>query len=306
MSSFQTGTKAAVLAAISFSIPSLVSTYRERLGLTELKVSKAKFNENVLFKYQVPELKVLSPYYTVVTHMFHHKDLEHFLWNMYTLTSSTLYLDVGFEQTAFLFIGGGITGLLTHIFKWKSKLTLSPEPADNINSVSVMDTLLPKELPQGLSKIINEDNFKNVRDSYNQVRNQLTNKVFSICGSSAGVYALVGAETVQIVCDLFKTIFGHGNSRRRKSIKNKESEYGREEAEEEEEDKNKQVDKLVTLEVNAFSRVNWLIAEILALLRSNESLKHDKILNLAHMNGFIFGATVMVIWKLQNLFGISL
>jgi len=299
MSSFQTGTKAAVLAAISFSIPSLVSTYRERLGLTELKVSKAKYNENFLFKYQVPELKVLSPYYTVVTHMFHHKDLEHFLWNMYTLTSSTLYLDVGFEQTAFLFIGGGITGLLTHIFKWKSKLTLSPEPADNINTVSVMESLLPKELPQGLSKIINEDNFKNVRNSYNQVRNQLTNKIFTICGSSAGVYAIVGAETVQIVCDLFKTIFGHGG-RRRKSIKDKEIEN------EEDEDSDKQVNKLVMLEVNAFSRVNWLIAEILALLRSNESLKHDKILNLAHMNGFIFGAAVMVIWKLQNLFGISL
>jgi len=301
MSSYQTGTKAAVLAAISFSIPSLVSTYRERLGLTELKISKAKFNENVTFKYQVPELKVLSPYYTVVSHMFHHKDLEHFLWNMYTLTSSTLYLDIGFEQTAFLFIGGGITGLLTHIYKWKSKLTLSPEPVDNINTVSVMDTLLPKELPQGLSKIINEDNFKNVRDSYNQVRNQLTNRVFSICGSSAGVYAVVGAETVQIVCDLFKTIFGRGNSRR-KSIKESENEIGVEEVE----DNDKQINKLVMLEVNAFSRVNWLIAEVLALLRSNESLKHDKILNSAHMNGFIFGATVMVIWKLQNLLGFSL
>ncbi|KAG4102734.1 hypothetical protein H8356DRAFT_1271798 [Neocallimastix lanati (nom. inval.)] len=290
MSSIKTGTKAAVLAAISFSIPSLVSTYRERLGITDLTVSKSKFNENISFRYQVPELKVLSPYHTVVTHMFHHKDFRHFLWNMYTLTSSTLYLDVGFEQTAFLFIGGGITGLLTHIFKWQSKLTLTTEAVDNINPTSVMDTLLPKELPQGLSKIIDEDSFKNVKNSYSQVRSQLTNKVFNICGSSAGVYAIVGAETVQIVCDLFKTIFGRG---RRRSIEDKD-------------DNEEQIGKLVMLEVNAFSRVNWLIAEILALLRSNESFKYDKILNIAHMNGFLFGAIVMTIWKLQDLFGFSL
>jgi len=285
---YKIGTKAAVLSAISFSIPSLVSTYRERLGLNELSVSKSKFNDSVVFKYQVPELKVLSPYHTTITHMFHHKDFEHFLWNMYTLTSSTLYLDVGFEQTAFLFIGGGITGLVTHIFKWKKKLTLTPEPTDNINPVSVMDTLLPKELPQSLSKIVGEENLKNVTSSYNQVRSQLTNKVFSICGSSAGVYAIVGAETVQIACDLVKAIFGRGN---KKSI---------------EENKEDEVNKLVMLEVNAFSRVNWLVAEILALLRSNQSLKYDKILNMAHMNGFIFGAAVMIIWKLQDLFGISL
>jgi len=284
---YKIGTKAAILSAISFSIPSLVSTYRERLGLNDLAISKSKFNDSMVFKYQVPELKVLSPYHTTISHMFHHKDFEHFLWNMYTLTSSTLYLDVGFEQTAFLFIGGGITGLITHIFKWKKKLTLSTEPTDNINPVSVMDTLLPKELPQGLSKIVGEENLKNVKDSYNQVRSQLTNKVFSICGSSAGVYAIVGAETVQIVCDLAKTIFGRGNKKS-------------------DEDRNEEVNKLVMLEVNAFSRVNWLVAEVLALLRSNESLKHDKILNMAHMNGFIFGAAVMIIWKLQDFFGISL
>jgi len=284
---YKIGTKAAILSAISFSIPSLVSTYRERLGLNDLAISKSKFNDSMVFKYQVPELKVLSPYHTTISHMFHHKDFEHFLWNMYTLTSSTLYLDVGFEQTAFLFIGGGITGLITHIFKWKKKLTLSTEPTDNINPVSVMDTLLPKELPQGLSKIVGEENLKNVKDSYNQVRSQLTNKVFSICGSSAGVYAIVGAETVQIVCDLAKTIFGRGNKKSN-------------------EDRDEEVNKLVMLEVNAFSRVNWLVAEILALLRSNESLKHDKILNMAHMNGFIFGAAVMIIWKLQDFFGISL
>jgi len=290
MSSIKTGTKAAVLAAISFSIPSLVSTYRERLGITDLPISKSKFNEKISFKYQVPELKVLSPYHTVITHMFHHKDLEHFLWNMYTLTSSTLYLDVGFEQTAFLFIGGGITGLLTHIFKWKSKLSLSTEPTDNMNPTSVMDTLLPKELPQSLSKIIDEDKFKNVRNSYIHVRSQLTNRIFSVCGSSAGVYSIVGAETVQIVCDLFKTIFGRG---RKRTIKDKD-------------DNEKQIGKLVMLEVNAFSRVNWLIAEVLALLRSNESLKSDRNLNLAHMNGFIFGAVVMGIWILQAYFGFSL
>jgi len=290
MSSFKTGTKAAVLAAISFSIPSLISTYRERLGITDLPVSKSKFNENVSFKYQVPELKVLSPYHTTITHMFHHKDLEHFLWNMYTLTSSTLYLDIGFEQTAFLFIGGGITGLLTHIFKWKNKLTLTAEPTDNLNPTSVMDTLLPKELPQSLSKIIDEDSLKNIRSSYGHVRTQLTNRIFTICGSSAGVYAIVGAETVQIICELFKTIFGRRN---RNSNENEENE-------------DKQVYNLVSLEVNAFSRINWLIAEILALLRSNGSLKSDKFLNLAHMNGFLFGASVMVIWKLQNIFGFSL
>jgi len=290
MSSYKTGTKAAVFAAISMSIPSLVSTYRERLGLNELSISKSKFNESVAFKYQVPELKVLSPYHTVITHMFHHKDLEHFLWNMYTLTSSTLYLDVGFEQIAFLFIGGGITGLITHIFKWKKKLTLTPEPTDNINPVSVMDSLLPKQLPQGLTKIVGEENIKNVTNSYNQVRSQLTNKIFTICGSSAGVYAIVGAETVQIVCDLFKTIFGRPKG---KSLEDKE-------------EKEKEVNRLVSLEVNAFSRVHWLIAEILALLRSNQSLKHDNILNMAHMNGFIFGAVVMSIWKLQDVFGFSL
>lgn len=290
MSSYKTGTKAAVLAAISFSIPSLVSTYRERLGITDLPVSKSKFNENVSFKYKVPDLKVLSPYHTVVTHMFHHKDLEHFLWNMYTLTSSTLYLDIGFEQTAFLFIGGGITGLLTHIFKWKNKLTLTAEPTDNINPTSVMDTLLPKELPQGLSKIIDEDSLKNIRSSYGNVRSQLTNRVFTVFGSSSGVYAIVGAETVQIICDLLKTIFGRGKR------------Y----SDEDKEEKDKEINKLVSLEVNTFTRINWLVAEILALLRSNESLKSDKFLNLAHMNGFIFGATVMVIWKLQDIFGFSL
>ncbi|ORX58366.1 hypothetical protein BCR36DRAFT_579996 [Piromyces finnis] len=290
MSSYKLGTKAAVFAAISFSIPSLLSTYRERLGLNDLTISKSKFNESVSFKYQVPELKVLSPYTTAVTHMFHHKDFEHFLWNMYTLTSSSLYLDVGFEQTAFLFIGGGITGLVTHIFKWKKKLTLSPEPTDNINPVSVMDSLLPKALPDGLSKIVGEENLKNVKDSYNQVRSQLTNRIFTICGSSAGVYAIVGAETVQIACDLFKTIFGRSRKR---------TEEGKEE-------NSKEISRLISLEVNAFSRVQWLIAEILALLRSGESLKRDKILNMAHMNGFIFGAVVMTIWKLQNLLGISL
>jgi len=290
MSSYKPGTKAAVFAAISFLITSLVSTYRERLGLNELTVSKSKFNESVSFKYQVPELKVLSPYTTVVTHMFHHKDFEHFLWNMYTLTSSTLYLDVGFEQTAFLFIGGGITGLITHIFKWKKRLTLTPEPTDNINPVSVMDSLLPKDLPDGLSKIVGEENLKNVKNSYNQVRSQLTNKIFTVCGSSAGVYAIVGAETVQIVCDLFKTIFGRGKKRTAT----------------EKEENEREINRLVSLEVNAFSRVHWLIAEILALLRSNESLKHDKILNMAHMNGFIFGAVVMTIWKFQDLLGISL
>lgn len=293
------GTKAAVLTAISFSIPSMLSVYRERLGI-EMTLSKKEIAEKMVLKYQTPQLKIISPYTTVFTHMFYHKDLRHFIWNMYTLTSSANYLNLGYEQTAFLFIGGGLTGLLTHIYGWRKRLTLTTEPSNNINPVSVMDSILPKELPKGLTKIIGDEDYKNASDSYSNVRTQLANKVFMICGSSAGVYAMVGAETVQIICDLFKEIFGRKDNTYYKDYDDEDEDiYVRSAS-------RNTLCNMLTLEVNVFSRVQWLIAEILALLRSTELDRKDKILNMSHFSGFLFGVGVMTIWKLQNLLHISL
>ncbi|KAJ3036762.1 hypothetical protein HDV00_002424 [Rhizophlyctis rosea] len=116
---FQTGTGVALLGTAALTLPSLFSVYHRNLNLPTPPLSPQFIHDNLHFTYRAkPQFQVLTPLWTIFTHMFHHVDIGHWLGNIYAMFQSGLTLDLGFTRTTILLIGGAISGALAHIFEW--------------------------------------------------------------------------------------------------------------------------------------------------------------------------------------------
>lgn len=75
-----TGTTIALLGTAALTLPSLLSVYYKQLNIPQPPLSVDTIPHHVNFIYRVrPEFRILSPPYTIVTHIFHHHDIGYVL-----------------------------------------------------------------------------------------------------------------------------------------------------------------------------------------------------------------------------------
>ncbi|KAH9246486.1 hypothetical protein BASA81_015966 [Batrachochytrium salamandrivorans] len=151
------------------------------------------------FKAQ-PVLTLVGTRSSLVTHMFHHSDLIHWLYNMYAITTSAISLDLGLCQTSLIFVGGGIGGCLTQVLEHtllrdaKGHSSLQPLWTSFWDlSVSAMDWITGTEnLPPNVVGYFST----------------FFAPTYRICGASAGAFALTGAEVYLIVAAISRIMSG--------------------------------------------------------------------------------------------------
>jgi membrane associated rhomboid family serine protease len=116
----------------------------------------------------IPDITLCSPKYTIVSHLFHHVDLDHYLQNAYTLWTSSIAMGLGFVDNWGLFVGGGMCGLVGIMGEQTWRMNLARRSMDKWR------LLLP------------------------------SNRYIALCGSSGGACGLVGCESWMLFSDLFK------------------------------------------------------------------------------------------------------
>ncbi|KAJ3022291.1 UNVERIFIED_CONTAM: hypothetical protein HDU68_009223 [Siphonaria sp. JEL0065] len=192
------------LCVIGLTLPSLASQNYQRLGLAEPPLSPSYTSKCMMLRIGVTDkledMRIISPAYTVFTHMFHHRDFNHWFSNMYALvvvTAGSGKQTIGkFFEEAFTFFGGGLTGVLGHIVYTTVQRRRQPTPIkDQLTSVT-----------------------STIEDSVNWALNAVTGssstainlklpvyfveRTCILVGASAGVYALMGAECIRIGFEL--------------------------------------------------------------------------------------------------------
>ncbi|KAI8842578.1 hypothetical protein BC829DRAFT_401577 [Chytridium lagenaria] len=112
----------------------------------------------------------------MVTHMFHHVDANHWMGNVYTMITVGLSLDVGFFGTMFC------------VSRWRNGRSCFP---------SIRVDVFPQE-QGGLDWLM-----KRVTG---EKRATMVDRTFGMCGASAGVYALIGAEVAVLSRRIWGTL----------------------------------------------------------------------------------------------------
>jgi len=181
-------------------LPSLASTYYDKLGLHKPLLSPTWTQKNLLWSYQIyPTWSLKSPLFTLITHMFHHIDLSHAVSNLYSIIFSALNLNLGGIKTLILFFGGGLSGVL---FEMTHSILLIQRKQQPFKTL--IDFLSNGHaLGTHIQNIIHGSFLEKPLLSLNHELSSRT--TFSLCGSSAGAYALMGAEMVKLYyeCQLF-------------------------------------------------------------------------------------------------------
>ncbi|KAJ3282086.1 hypothetical protein HDU79_010182 [Rhizoclosmatium sp. JEL0117] len=184
-----------VLGVLGLTLPSLISQNYHELGLASPPLSPGFISKSMLLRIAVTpslaDVRVVSPLYTLVTHAFHHRDVRHWASNAYALavvgTSDTT---PGFVSTFATFFGGVLGGVVGQA-AWA---TLLLRPRDQLQP-SKLGTFA--DLADSLASAVRAT-IASVSDALPFLREQH----FVLCGMSAGVYALMGAECVALAVRL--------------------------------------------------------------------------------------------------------
>ncbi|KAJ3215017.1 hypothetical protein HDU67_000970, partial [Dinochytrium kinnereticum] len=112
-------------------------------------------------------------------------------------------LDAGFFGTLFVFIGGGLVGSLSQALEW----TYSSKPK------GLVQTVAKKALPESWIEEESPLNWIMKRVTGVEKANVL-DRTFGMCGASAGVYGLIGAEFAYLARHIYGTLKRAGRARR--------------------------------------------------------------------------------------------
>jgi membrane associated rhomboid family serine protease len=186
--------------------------------------------------------------------MFHHKDATHWLSNTYSLLVLGHSLDVGPINLLALFFGGGLAGIVAHIIHHTLSFAKSSPVKD----------LVPKDLLEApaLNWV--------VKTATGGARASITERIHILCGASAGVYSLMGAECVFVLNGLRQAML------RLKRARNQAGAYEKREREE------RNLWAMVTVLVSHGVAIS---TQVISLANGDVSLGYA-----AHLGGFLFGA----------------
>ncbi|KAI8614708.1 hypothetical protein BC830DRAFT_1126072 [Chytriomyces sp. MP71] len=195
---------------VGLTLPSLISQNSWRLGLDRPPLTPNFVNKSMLLRIGVTDslqdMRILSPMYTLITHMFHHKDVGHWLSNMYALVVVTASMRSTHKNNlssilyqSFLFFGGGVSGVFSHATYATLKRRQQAQPI--ATSLADTSTSIVDSLNWGLRALTGNQDI-NLHASIN-VNSLFKERSLLLCGSSAGVYALMGAEFVSLSVQLY-------------------------------------------------------------------------------------------------------
>jgi membrane associated rhomboid family serine protease len=288
-----------VAGTLLLSCPSLLSIYYQDLGLKQPLLSKSFLGKHLTLTYRTmgpSRLQLLSPPHTLMTYLFHHYDLNHFLGNFYSIASSAYVLDLGLWKSVVVFVGGGMAGALSHMLeslytRTKPMVIQMAEISPMVQTMKdyIMDPLLI-HFPHSpiLQWLESQLMVPTLQIQKPQVQ------VFSLVGSSAGAYALMGAELYMILSELVRIVI------LMRRVKNKAHVYN--------EIKRMQLyTRFWTLLVTSAIQLVTVYTQVISI-RSNDfttlsdllsSLFYPKILigHSAHVGGFFFGFLCMYFIK---------
>ncbi|KAJ3068078.1 hypothetical protein HDU98_008762 [Podochytrium sp. JEL0797] len=204
------------LAVLGLTLPSLASQNYQHLGLASPPLTPSFIHKCMLLRVGVTanleDMRIVSPAYTVFTHMFHHKNLQHWFSNMYALVVLTAGQPGGiqsFLQQTATFVGGGLGGVFGHLVY----ATLQKRRQDRENGLQPtlkglgLDGLgleaVPGQIADGVNWAFSTlTGDKDARVVLGRL-SFLSERTVVLCGCSAGVYALMGAECVRISIELY-------------------------------------------------------------------------------------------------------
>ncbi|KAJ1570085.1 hypothetical protein HK096_002428 [Nowakowskiella sp. JEL0078] len=202
---------------------------------------------------------IVSAPHTLVTHMFHHSDFLHWGLNIISMSSTAWNLDLGFYGTSGLLLGGGIVGCLSHLFERRNVALVVKQivkkPTDPNDVVDVVISAVRK--------------YTNSASNFLDIEFVPT-RTFMLCGLSAGVYSLVGAEFYRGLKELAMLV---RDVKKRGFVSNFHK------------------SQLENLMWNLGSRVISMVAQFVAI---SEQVDQDvSIGHSAHIGGFLFGISTM-------------
>jgi membrane associated rhomboid family serine protease len=288
-----------VTGTLLLSCPSLISLYYQDIGLKQPLLSKSFLGKHLTLTYRTigpSRLQLLSPPHTLVTYMFNHYDLNHFLGNFYSIASSAYVLDLGLWKSAFIFVGGGIAGALSHMLE--ALYTRTRPIVIQVAEVSpvvqtVKDYILdPLMMRFSHSPLLQWIDSQLIVPTLQIQKPQV--QIFSLVGSSAGAYALMGAELYMILSELARIIILMGRVKSRTHVYN--------------EIKRMQLyTRFWTLLITSAIQLVTVYTQVMSIQSNNfstfsdllKSLLYPKILigHSAHVGGFLFGFICMYFIK---------
>jgi membrane associated rhomboid family serine protease len=186
------GTQLFLLGTTLLTLPSLVSTYYKQWYFHQPWASAA----DLCFIFRPsPHFQILSSPVSLFSHLFHHVDLDHWLSNNIALFQSALYLNLGFQQSSLLFLGGGLAGLLSTICHTHQLIPATVSVSESW--YQLLDALgsfftFPASSLSHLGQSFQTWAFS----VFDAVVGKFPTTIW-VCGSSASVFAFLGAEFVQ-------------------------------------------------------------------------------------------------------------
>ncbi|XJO72504.1 hypothetical protein BDV3_003613 [Batrachochytrium dendrobatidis] len=195
----QSGTLLFVVGTTALTLPSLMSTYYLNLGLSSPLFSPAYIRQHGFFTFQSrPSFAISGPSTSLVTHMFHHVDIMHWMNNMFAITISAFSLDLGLIATSIVFFGGGIAGALSQALERllfrdaQGNFSLQPI-CDTITTLWCTTTDWILRRPSQDQPIVG-------------YFSRLFFPTYAICGASGGAFALTGAEFYLIYAEIWRIL----------------------------------------------------------------------------------------------------
>ncbi|KAJ3327444.1 hypothetical protein HDU76_011796 [Blyttiomyces sp. JEL0837] len=289
------GTFYALTGITVLTLPSLASQHYRQLGLNSPILSPSYVNQNLILTMantsKINETRIISPTHTLITHMFHHKDFNHWASNTYSLLILGNSLSLGFLPTLLLFFGGGITGLAAQSLHTTLLLALDkrnsktpPQPINASTTSSIWELITPS-----IDAVIdNPVTGWMVKTISGGTVHSLRERVVRICGSSAGVYALTGAELVRLIRALRSTLRRIVKSSRSKS---RGGYTNTNEDDDNVEKLQRELWSLLLLAVGHGFSLGGQIAAIHEEVRGGIAYRAlDSVGYAAHLGGFAFGA----------------
>ncbi|KAJ3113536.1 hypothetical protein HK100_001948 [Physocladia obscura] len=196
------------LGIIGLTLPSLVSQNYARLGLSKPPITQSVIAKTMLLRISVTDslqdMRIISPLYTIITHMFYHKDLSHWFSNIYALvvlTSGTESTLQSLLSMAFTFFGGGIGGVLGHIVYATVVTRRNAAANENLRSIDKAQDSFAAGIKWGVGFITGNPNATAIE--LPKISSFFRERTCIVCGASAGVYALMGAECVRLSIRLY-------------------------------------------------------------------------------------------------------
>ncbi|KAI9005721.1 hypothetical protein DFJ74DRAFT_646789 [Hyaloraphidium curvatum] len=163
------GTKAAVWTLFLLTLPTFLASN----GHLDLPISRSQIRRHFYFTFSVPRTEagpqdavfsLHSPPHSLFASAFHHDSLAHLLGNTNGLFWNAINTDAGFLGTLYFFLAGGAAGTLGFAA---------------LRAVVPIDAAPPK--------------------SWFTAAWTVPRSVYSVCGSSAAVYSLMGAGLSRVL-----------------------------------------------------------------------------------------------------------